>query len=120
VLAWKATASSPYGKPKRAKDSREAMSLICSAVGPDRGYVNSVRMVVCVNGADIEFMDTVEGDVRCGESRRRERARDMILNPEPDCDGRCTPARDWARLRGRTSEGVDMLEVLETLDVSRR
>ena len=79
-----------------------------------------MRMVVCVSGAEMELMDTVEGDVRCGESSRREREREMMLNPDPDCDGRCVPARDCARLRGRGTVGVDTFETLETLDASRR
>lgn len=96
VLAANAIASWPYGRPNRAKDSREAMSLICSGVGPDLGYVNSVRTSVCVRGDEMELTERVEGEFKWGESSRRDRERDMALNiePEPDWDGRWFPARE--------------------------
>lgn len=46
----KAIASAPYGTPKRAKASLEEMTFSCSAVRPVFGYVNSVRVTVCVKG----------------------------------------------------------------------
>lgn len=36
--------------------------MICSAVKPPFGYVNSVRMVVCVRGEEIEFREIMEGE----------------------------------------------------------
>ena len=48
-----ANASSPYGIPKRPKLSLELRNLICSGVGPDRGYDNSVRINVVGIGAEM-------------------------------------------------------------------
>jgi hypothetical protein len=48
--------------PNLENASREDINLTCSGVGPDFGYENSVRVAVCVNGAEIELRDINEGE----------------------------------------------------------
>jgi hypothetical protein len=64
VLAANAIASAPYGNPNRAMDSREEINFTCSGVGPDCGYVNWVRMAVCVSGDEMELREIMEGELR--------------------------------------------------------
>ncbi len=61
-----ATASGPYGTPNLLTDSTDEMSLSCSGVGPERGYTKSVRMAVCVKGAEIEPIEMADGEVSPG------------------------------------------------------
>lgn len=97
-----AMASGPYGTPKRAKDSRDEMSRSCSGVGPDFGYVNSVRTSVCVSGDEMEFSEITEGEFRFAPRLFVERVRDTVRNaddeklntdPDPEWDGRCALPR---------------------------
>lgn len=97
ALAAKATASGPYGKPNLPNVSLEEMNLTCSAVGPDLGYVNSVRIAVCVRGAEIEWREINDGEVSGLPwlSLVFDIVRDMVLNadrliPEPlELSARC-------------------------------
>lgn len=64
VAAACAIASAPYGTPKRPRLSRDEMKRICSGVGPSLGYRNSVRTSVWGRGAEMEFREMTDGDVR--------------------------------------------------------
>lgn len=109
VLAANAIASCPYGTPNLANDSLDEISLSCSGVGPDFGYVKPVRTSVCESGDEMELTEIMDGDVRFCCSSRRDRERDMLLNiePEPENDGRCIVARDCARLRPERAETAE-------------
>lgn len=75
-----------------------------------------MRTSVCVRGDEMELTERVDGELRWGESSRRDRERDMALNtePEPDCDGRWFPARECARLRLRSEIADDAFVALES------
>ena len=91
-----AIASAPYGTANLANESRDEMTLSCSGVGPAFGYVNSVRLRVCVRGAEMELREMVEGEFRRLEAtvfveRCRERVRNMDearWELDPECVGR--------------------------------
>lgn len=61
--AANATASGPYGRPNLPNVSLDEINLTWSGVGPERGYVNSVRIAVCVNGAEMELSEINDGEV---------------------------------------------------------
>lgn len=99
ALAAKAIASRPYGMPNLAKDSLDDISFNCSGVGPDLGYVNSVRVRVCVRGAEMELREIMEGEVRLFECRvfvdfLRDKRKLEMTEPEPESVGRCVDMRD--------------------------
>ena len=84
------TASCPKGTPE-AKLSLEEMYFICSAVGPVRGYVKSVRSVVCVSGGEMsEWREIMDGLPSIIPSRDVERAKLMeegLLESSEDEEG---------------------------------
>ena len=76
-----AIASGPYGTANLANESRDEMTFSCSGVGPAFGYVNSVRLRVCVRGAEMELREIMEGEFRRLEARVFvERCRERVRN----------------------------------------
>ena len=63
-------------------------------MGPDRGYTKSVRTAVCVSGADIDVIESADGEVSppatlVTERERVRNAEDVPLRTDPfDCVGR--------------------------------
>ena len=61
--------------------------MICSAVGPVRGYTMSVRTAVRVRGAEIECTESMDGDVKGPALEMRDVVRwkpeDARLKTEP-------------------------------------
>jgi hypothetical protein len=102
VEAANAIASAPYGMPKRANDSRDEMIASCSGVGPDFGYVNSVRTSVCGSGAEIACSESEDVEVSpAGGERGRPSVRKaeevMCMNDavvDVEVDGRCETRLD--------------------------
>jgi hypothetical protein len=84
-----AKACSPYGIPNLPRLSRELRNLICSGVGPDRGYDSSVRMSVVGIGADIFSRCARESDERVGDLERvnsKDDSEGESAWPRPDAD----------------------------------
>jgi hypothetical protein len=88
------------------------MNLICSGVGPERGYENSVRIAVYVRGAEISLPETM-GGVDIWETSLlldvvRDMARNGILRPEPLVllDRRLCPNRPVLGEAGRSEEVI--------------
>jgi hypothetical protein len=102
-----ATASGPYGTPNLLTDSTDEMSLSCSGVGPERGYTKSVRTTVCVNGAEIELIERVDGEQRSAAVlvTDRERVRDTVRPNAEEVTLRTDPLDGTVRWPPR-GEGV--------------